>query len=119
MPTMPCVRSVDTVQLAYRGMESIVRTTGSMVSLLSFVQQLQSRCDEPIPEGSPLRATSEALVAQIRGFAEEERRSLSSLAARKTKGGLSLAHGELPGTAGATSTLPLTTRLGDAMRATV
>jgi hypothetical protein len=58
-----------------RGLQSLVRTSGSMVSLLRLVQELVQRGGEPLEAASPLWRTSSGLVAQVLQLADGEHRA--------------------------------------------
>ena len=84
---------------AVRGLQGIVRTSGSLVNLLTLVAELLQRSDVIIPASSQLHDTSVALVAQLREFAEAERRASASKASASRAGsGSKTGFGELPGT---------------------
>lgn len=78
-----------------RGLQSIVRTSGSMVSLLALVQELLGRGGEPVDPASPLHRTSGALVSQVLQLADTERQARCRGSAQAS-GSTSTSFGELP-----------------------
>jgi hypothetical protein len=83
--------------VALRGLEGIVRTTGSMVSMLQLVSELFKAPGSVILEASALLSSSANVVGHVRELAEKEHRCRAEENKNTCGGGYEVSTGPLPG----------------------